>query len=107
MLSSLSTSSPKPPFSAEPQGNHGIILAILSDIIASNQALSERMTKMEQQSSGLPYPNNHWSQSQDQTTNSSREQQSTLVAPHVHYQVSSVRGVQDLNPAAGNTISCE
>ena len=37
--------------------------------------------------------------------NSSREQQSTSVAPHVHYQASSARGVQDLHSTAGNTIS--
>ena len=45
MLNSSSTSSPQPAVSAEPQGNHNAVLAILSDIKASNQALSDRMTE--------------------------------------------------------------
>ena len=105
MLSSSSTSSPHPASSAEPQGNHDAVLAILSDIKASNRALSERMTKLERQSSELSYPNNHWSQSQGQAVNSCREQHSTSVAPHLHYQARSVRRVQDLHSAAGSTTA--
>ena len=103
MLNSSSTSSPQPAVSAEPQGNHNAVLAILSDIKASNQALSDRMTKLERQSSELSYPNNHWPQPQGQAVNSHHEQHSTSVAPHPYYQARSARRVQDLHPTAGNT----
>ena len=60
MLGSSSISSPQPPPSAEPQGNHDLVLAMLSDIKASNQSLSDRMTNLEQQSLESSHHTNHW-----------------------------------------------
>ena len=106
VLSTSSTSSPQPPPSAALQGNHVTVLAMLSDINTSNQALSERMMKLERESLESSSPTNHWAQSQGQVMSSSRELQNTSVAPHVHYNTGSVRGLQDLHPTAGNNTTC-
>ena len=106
MLSTSSTSSPQGPPSTELQGNHDTIPAMLSDIKASNQVLSERMTKIERQSLESPSHTNQWAQSQGQAMSSSRILQNTSVAPHVHHNTGSVKGLQDLHPTADNHTTC-
>ena len=106
MLSTSSTSSPQGPPSAELQGNHDTIPAMLSDIKASNQALSERMTKIERQSLESPSHTNQWAQSQGQAMSSSRVLQNTSVETHVHHNTGSIKGLQDLHPTADNNTTC-
>ena len=105
MLSSSSTSSPHTFPAAESQGNHDTILAMLTDIKASNQVLAERITKIERQSLE-PHPNtNQGTQFQSQNMGSSRIVGNTSAAPHLHYSAGSIQGVQDLYPTAGNTTA--
>ena len=101
MLASSSVSSPQPPPSA--QTNHDMVLAMLSDIKASNQSLSDRMTKLEWQSSEPSYSTSHWSHLQGQAPGLSRHQ-GTATIPHVHYS-GEVRGAQTPHPATGSTTS--
>ena len=103
ILASSSVSSPQPPPPAEPQSKHDMVLAMLSDIKASNQSLSDRMTKLERQSLESSYPTSHWSHSQGQAPGPSRHQ-GTATIPHVHYS-GEVRGTHTPRPAIGNTIS--
>ena len=103
MLGSSSISSPQPPPSAEPQGNHDLVLAMLSDIKASNQSLSDRMTKLEQQSLEFSHHTNHWPHLQGPATGTSRHQGASTV-PHVHHP-GDVRGMQTPLPAISNTTS--
>ena len=102
-LGSSSVSSPQPPPPAEPQGNHDTVLAMLADIKASNQSLSDRMTKLERQSLESSYPTNHWSQSQGPAAGPSQHQGITT-APHVH-NPGDVRGIQTPRPVVSNTTS--
>ena len=106
MLSSSSTSSPHPLPVAESQGNHDTILAMLTDIKASNQALAERITKIERQTLESHPNTNQGTQFRSQDMGSSRIVGNTSVAPHVHCNTGSIQGVQDLHPTAGNTIAC-
>ena len=101
MLASSSVSSPQPP--PPVQTNHDMVLAMLSDIKASNQSLSDRMTKLERQSSEPSYPTSHWSHLQGQAPGLSRHQ-GTATIPHVHYS-GEVRGAQTPRPATGSTTS--
>ena len=78
------------------------MLAMLSDIKAPNHTLSDRMTKLEQQSLVPSSPVNRYPQPQLQVMRSSHRPQFNTVLPHIHYNDDSLRGVQNLHQATGS-----
>ena len=90
MLSSSSTSSPHTFPAAESQGNHDTILAMLTDIKASNQVLADRITKIERQSLESHPNTNQGTQFRSQNMGSSCVVGNTSAAPHVHYSAGSI-----------------
>ena len=85
MIGTSSPSSPQPSSSTTVQGNNDMVLAMLYDIKASNQALPDRMTKLEQQSL-VPPPIKSYPQPQVQVMGSSHEPQPNSMLPHIHHK---------------------
>ena len=104
VVSTVSTSSPQPgPSSTDVQGSNEVMLSMLAEIKASNQLLSDRMTKLERKESLVsPSPSQTHVQSQGKGFQQGHQRTSASFNPHLNH---SPKGVQNVHTTLATEAS--